>query len=119
VKSVLANAVLLRTDVTANDAEDQAFLERFGLFGPRPFSSSARTALSDLDSGSSGLWRPHRSACRPSEASTRWCLLGRAAWRRGGTLMMPDAERDQADRTERLPTVTAGVPFARIQRASP
>jgi thiol:disulfide interchange protein DsbD len=34
VKSVLAKAVLLRTDVTANDAEDQALLERFGLFGP-------------------------------------------------------------------------------------
>ncbi len=34
MKSVLANAVLLRTDVTANDAEDQALLERFGLFGP-------------------------------------------------------------------------------------
>ena len=34
VKAVLADAILLRTDVTANDAEDQALLERFGLFGP-------------------------------------------------------------------------------------
>ncbi len=34
VQATLAGALLLRTDVTANDAEDQALLERLGLFGP-------------------------------------------------------------------------------------
>ena len=28
------SALLLQTDVTANDEEDQAMLKRFGLFGP-------------------------------------------------------------------------------------
>jgi len=34
VRGVLDRAVLLRADVTANDAEDQALLKRFGIFGP-------------------------------------------------------------------------------------
>lgn len=34
VQAVLADTVLLQVDVTANDAEDQALLKRFGLFGP-------------------------------------------------------------------------------------
>jgi thioredoxin:protein disulfide reductase len=34
VQAALANAVLLQADVTANDAHDQALLERFGIFGP-------------------------------------------------------------------------------------
>jgi len=34
VRSVLDRAVLLRADVTANDAEDQALLKQFGIFGP-------------------------------------------------------------------------------------
>jgi thiol:disulfide interchange protein DsbD len=34
VKAKLAQAVLLRADVTANTAEDQALLKRFNLFGP-------------------------------------------------------------------------------------
>jgi thiol:disulfide interchange protein DsbD len=34
VRAALANVVLLQTDVTANDAEDQALLRRFNLFGP-------------------------------------------------------------------------------------
>ena len=34
VKAALANVVLLQADVTANDAEDQALLQRFGIFGP-------------------------------------------------------------------------------------
>jgi thiol:disulfide interchange protein DsbD len=34
VKARLANAVLLRADVTANSADDRALLKRFGLFGP-------------------------------------------------------------------------------------
>ena len=34
VKAALANTMLLQTDVTANDDEDKALLERFGLFGP-------------------------------------------------------------------------------------
>jgi thiol:disulfide interchange protein DsbD len=34
VRAVLERAVLLRSDVTANDAEDQALLQRLGLFGP-------------------------------------------------------------------------------------
>jgi thiol:disulfide interchange protein DsbD len=34
VKQSLAGTVLLRADVTANDAEDQALLKRFGIFGP-------------------------------------------------------------------------------------
>jgi thiol:disulfide interchange protein DsbD len=34
VHDALANTVLLQADVTANDAEDQALLERFGVFGP-------------------------------------------------------------------------------------
>ena len=33
VQSALANTVLLQADVTANDDEDQALLERFGVFG--------------------------------------------------------------------------------------
>jgi len=34
VQQALANAVLLKVDVTANDADDQALLQRFGIFGP-------------------------------------------------------------------------------------
>jgi len=34
VQASLADAVLLKADVTANDAADQALLERFGIFGP-------------------------------------------------------------------------------------
>jgi thiol:disulfide interchange protein DsbD len=34
VQAVLSNVVLLQTDVTANDAEDQALLKTLGLFGP-------------------------------------------------------------------------------------
>jgi len=34
VRAKLSNAVLLRADVTANTADDQALLKRFGLFGP-------------------------------------------------------------------------------------
>jgi thiol:disulfide interchange protein DsbD len=34
VKAALINTMLLQTDVTANDDEDKALLERFGLFGP-------------------------------------------------------------------------------------
>ena len=34
VQAALSNALLLQTDVTANDAQDQALLAEFGLFGP-------------------------------------------------------------------------------------
>ena len=34
VKAALKNTVLLQADVTANNADDQALLKRFGLFGP-------------------------------------------------------------------------------------
>lgn len=34
VQSLLAGAILLRTDVTANDQADRELLRRFGLFGP-------------------------------------------------------------------------------------
>jgi len=34
VRDALANMVLLKADVTANDAEDQALMNRFGIFGP-------------------------------------------------------------------------------------
>jgi thiol:disulfide interchange protein DsbD len=34
IKARLANTLLLRVDVTANDAHDRAMLKRFGLFGP-------------------------------------------------------------------------------------
>jgi thiol:disulfide interchange protein DsbD len=34
VQSALANAVLLKADVTANDEADQALLQRFQIFGP-------------------------------------------------------------------------------------
>ena len=34
VQSALSNAVLLRADVTKNDALDQALLKHFGIFGP-------------------------------------------------------------------------------------
>ena len=34
VKQSLVSMVLLRADVTANDADDQALLKRFGIFGP-------------------------------------------------------------------------------------
>jgi len=34
VRSALADVVLLQADVTANNADDQALLKRFGLFGP-------------------------------------------------------------------------------------
>jgi len=34
VQRALGNAVLLKADVTANDADDQALLQRFGIFGP-------------------------------------------------------------------------------------
>lgn len=34
VQKALANTVLLQSDVTANDDQDQALMKRFGLFGP-------------------------------------------------------------------------------------
>jgi len=34
VQAALANTAVLQADVTANDAEDQELLERFGVFGP-------------------------------------------------------------------------------------
>jgi thiol:disulfide interchange protein DsbD len=34
VRAALGNAVLLQADVTANDAEDQALLQHFGILGP-------------------------------------------------------------------------------------
>jgi thiol:disulfide interchange protein DsbD len=34
VKAVLKDVILLKTDVTSNDAEDQALLKKFDLFGP-------------------------------------------------------------------------------------
>jgi thiol:disulfide interchange protein DsbD len=34
VRTALANAVLLQADVTANDAQDQALLARFEIYGP-------------------------------------------------------------------------------------
>ena len=34
VQTALSNAVLLRADVTRNDADDQALLKHFGIFGP-------------------------------------------------------------------------------------
>lgn len=34
VQQALSNTVLLQADVTANDAEDKALLDRFGVFGP-------------------------------------------------------------------------------------
>ena len=34
VQQALSNTVLLQADVTANDDEDQALLNRFGVFGP-------------------------------------------------------------------------------------
>jgi thiol:disulfide interchange protein DsbD len=34
VQAALRNAVLLRADVTRNDADDQALLQHFGIFGP-------------------------------------------------------------------------------------
>jgi thiol:disulfide interchange protein DsbD len=34
VQAALSNAVLLRADVTRNDADDQALLKHFGIFGP-------------------------------------------------------------------------------------
>jgi thiol:disulfide interchange protein DsbD len=34
VKAVLSDVILLKTDVTNNDAEDQALLKKFDLFGP-------------------------------------------------------------------------------------
>jgi thiol:disulfide interchange protein DsbD len=34
VQAAWSEAILLKTDVTANDAQDQALLKRFGLFGP-------------------------------------------------------------------------------------
>lgn len=34
VRTALADVTLLRADVTANDAEDQALLKHFGIFGP-------------------------------------------------------------------------------------
>jgi len=34
VQRALRDAILLRADVTANDATDQALLARFGIYGP-------------------------------------------------------------------------------------
>jgi thioredoxin:protein disulfide reductase len=34
VRAALRNTVLLRADVTRNDADDQALLKRFGIYGP-------------------------------------------------------------------------------------
>jgi thiol:disulfide interchange protein DsbD len=34
VRELMSEAILLRADVTANNADDQALLRRFGIFGP-------------------------------------------------------------------------------------
>ncbi|HVC37608.1 MAG TPA: thioredoxin fold domain-containing protein, partial [Gammaproteobacteria bacterium] len=34
VNAALANTLLVQADVTANDAEDQALLKHFGIYGP-------------------------------------------------------------------------------------
>ena len=34
IQTALQNTVLLQADVTENNADDQALLKRFGLFGP-------------------------------------------------------------------------------------
>ena len=34
VRTALANTTLLQADVTANDEEDRALLQHFGIFGP-------------------------------------------------------------------------------------
>ncbi|MCC5861123.1 MAG: protein-disulfide reductase DsbD [Gammaproteobacteria bacterium] len=71
VQAALADAILLKADVTANDRDDQALLRHFGIFGPptiaffdrngqelagyrlvgyvaaRPFAEHARTALAN------------------------------------------------------------------------
>ncbi len=47
VQAGLASHVLLQADVTANDAEDRALLQRFGLFGPPGIIFFDRTGKED------------------------------------------------------------------------
>jgi thiol:disulfide interchange protein DsbD len=47
VQASLASHVLLQADVTANDAEDRALLQRFGLFGPPGIIFFDRTGKED------------------------------------------------------------------------
>jgi thiol:disulfide interchange protein DsbD len=50
VQSLLKNAILLQADVTANDMEDKALLQRFQLFGPPAtlFFNNSGQELADL-----------------------------------------------------------------------
>ena len=46
VQAALARTVLLRADVTENDADDQALLKHFGIFGPPTIAFYGTTARS-------------------------------------------------------------------------
>ena len=51
VAEKLAQFTLLRADVTANDAQDQALLKRYGLFGPPSLVFSTKMAVSSKNLG--------------------------------------------------------------------
>jgi thiol:disulfide interchange protein DsbD len=58
VRAALANYVLLKADVTANDATDQALLKRFGIFGPPTTAFFATDGKERLDSRLVGFVAP-------------------------------------------------------------
>src|SRR5215470_16219922 len=56
VQAALSNTVLLRANVTQNNADDQALLQRFGIFGPPTIAfygtdGSERAAAPDRPAG--------------------------------------------------------------------
>ena len=67
VQKRLDGALLLRADVTANDAKDRELLRRFRLFGRRARSSSIRAAGRSRRHASSASRRPSASST-PSDA---------------------------------------------------
>jgi len=77
VHAALANTVLLRADVTHNDADDQALLARFGIFGPPTIAffgpdgaeRAAYRVVGYLDAGSFAARARAASTCAVASAS--------------------------------------------------
>jgi thioredoxin:protein disulfide reductase len=68
VQSALAGTVLLRADVTANDADDQALLKHFGIFGPPTIAFYSKNGVESPDYRVVGYMNAATFAARAREA---------------------------------------------------
>jgi thiol:disulfide interchange protein DsbD len=68
VQSALAGTILLRADVTANDADDQALLKHFGIFGPPTIAFFSKNGVESPDYRVVGYMNAATFAARAREA---------------------------------------------------